>query len=179
MADSLRDAMRTDAVAAPTLDRTIVATAARDELEAPRFDPIILDSIERRLARHVGPIAKRLVQSAIRRADTVEGLCEALSRSIEEPTQRSQFLNETMGIVRTQMGATTARTTTAAPGSNPAIPEDEVEGVQRDFARFMGPIAKVLIKRALGSVSSAQELREKLAAHIDNPRDRAKFLKGN
>ena len=188
MADALRDSMRGDAAAATTSDRTIVVTpheaadrgsgTARDEPEGPRFDPIVLDSIERRLARHVGPIAKRLVQSAIRKVDTVESLCEALSRSIEEPKERSLFLNETTGIVRTQMGATTARTTTTAPGTNPAIPGDEVESVQRDFARFMGPIAKVLIKRAVGSASSAQDLREKLAAHIDNPRDRATFLKG-
>jgi serine/threonine protein kinase len=177
MADALRDAMRGDAAATSTSDRTLVVTPARDDLAAP-FDPVILDSIERRLARHVGPIAKRLVQSAIRKADTVEGLCEALSRTIEEPKERSLFLNETMGIVRTQLGATTARTGTTAPGANPAIPADEVEGVQRDFARFMGPIAKVLIKRAIGSASSARDLREKLATHIDNPRDRATFLKG-
>ena len=187
MAEALRDSMRGDAVATASDGTTVVTPhevanrssgTGRDEHDGPRFDPIILDSIERRLARHVGPIAKRLVQSAIRKADTVESLCETLSRSIEEPKERSLFLNESLGIVRTQLGATTARTSTVPPGTDAAIPADQVESVQRDFARFMGPIAKVLIKRAIGSASSAQDLREKLAAHIDNPRDRATFLKG-
>jgi serine/threonine protein kinase len=190
MADALREATRGEAVTATAADRTLIvphrepaepATAAGSEHHGPdtdRFDPGVLDTLERRLARHVGPIAKRLVQSAVRRADSVEGLCDILARSIEQPKERALFLNETVGMLRTQPGMAAARTTTIAPGSNPAIPPDEVELVQRDLARFLGPIAKVLVKRALGQAGSGQDLRDKLAAHIENAADRARFLKG-
>jgi len=184
MADALRDAMRGDAALAATgSDRTIVVPhrdpdAPAVEPGTARFDPVLLDTIERRLARHVGPIAKRLVASAARKSDSLESLCETLARSIEEPKERSVFLGETMGMVRTQAGVTMTRTA-FAPGANPAIAADQVERIQRDFARCMGPIAKVLMKRTIGSARSAQDLREKLAAHIENAADRAVFLKGH
>ena len=182
MADALRDAMRTDPVVATTSDRTIVvphrppseAVPAHGDAGTVRFDQSVLDSIERRLAQHVGPIAKRLVQTASRKAETMENLCETLARSIDEPKQRSLFLNDTMGIVRTQVGATVSRT---AIGLSSAIPAEQIEQVQRDLTRFMGPIAKVLVRRAIGSARTAEELRQNLAAHIENARDRASFLK--
>ncbi len=82
-----------------------------------------------------------------------------------------------MGLARSQTGSGMTRTTVAF-ASNPAIPPDRAEQVQHDLARFLGPIARVLVKRAIGSAGSVQELREKLAAHIESPGDRATFLKG-
>jgi len=189
MADALREAKRGDGTAAAAEDATIPLPlhepahaspspdSARHGLDASHFDPNVLDTLERRLARHVGPIAKRLLQSAIRKANNVEGLCEMLARSIDEPKERTLFLNETAGMLRTQLGATAAPITALVPDHNPAIPADEAERVQRDLARFMGPIAKVLVKRAVGSARSVQDLRGKVAAHIENAADRAAFLK--
>lgn len=179
MADALRDAMRTDGTATVVADRTtVLAPAGGGQVEAgpPQFDPTVLDSIERKLARHVGPIAKRLVQTASRKAATVESLCEALARSIEGPQERSAFLGEAIGLARTQLGANGTR---IGPAAGSTIPADDIERVQRDLTKVMGPIARVLVKRALGSAGSAQALRETLAGHIDGQADRAAFLKGS
>ena len=191
MADALRDAMRADATATvvgPTAnvvtDGTIVQVpagvgqneAGLPNFDAPHFDSTMLDSIERKLARHVGPIAKRLVDTASRRANTVESLCETLARSIERPQERAAFLNDALGVARSQLGGSGTR---IGSGINSAIPADQVERVQRDLTKVVGPIARVLVKRALGSAASAQALREALAGHIEKPADRAAFLKGN
>ena len=180
MADALRDALRGDTAATlVTSDRTIVAApsgVAGGEAGDVRFDPTVLDSIERKLARHVGPIAKRLVDSASRKADSIETLCETLARSIQGPAERTAFLGEALGAVRTQFGAGGTQIG-SAPRS--PIPVAEIERVQRDLAKIMGPIARVLVKRALGSAGSAQALRESLAVHVEKPADRAAFLKGS
>jgi len=180
MADALRDALRGDTAATlVTSDRTVVAApsgVAGDEAGDVRFDPTVLDSIERKLARHVGPIAKRLVDSASRKADSIETLCETLARSIQGSAERTAFLGEALGAVRTQFGAGGTQIG-SAPRS--PIPAAEIERVQRDLAKIMGPIARVLVKRALGSAGSAQALRESLAVHVEKPADRAAFLKGS
>lgn len=180
MADALRDAVRGDTTATVVAsDRTVVAApmaAARDQAGDPRFDATLLDSIEGKLARHVGPIAKRLIDSASRKADTIESLCETLARSIHGPAERTAFLGEALGVVRTQLGASGTQIRSTASS---AIPAAEIERVQRDLAKVMGPIARVLVKRALGSAGSAQALREALAIHIEKPAERAAFLKGS
>jgi serine/threonine-protein kinase len=46
---------------------------------------------------------------------------------------------------------------------------------ERELARFVGPIAKVLVKRALGS-PTVEAFRRALAGHIEKEADRATFL---
>jgi eukaryotic-like serine/threonine-protein kinase len=44
------------------------------------------------------------------------------------------------------------------------------------LAIHIGPLAKLLVSRAAKQASSTRELYERLAAHIDDPRDRARFV---
>ena len=50
--------------------------------------------------------------------------------------------------------------------------------MQRDLTFYIGPIAKVLVKRAAASATSTAELREALAQHLEQPAERATFLSG-
>jgi hypothetical protein len=122
----------------------------------------------------VGPIAKRLLESASRKSETVERLCETLALSIQGQPARSAFLGKAMGVAKTQLGASGRRagSATASP-----IPAADIERVQRDPAKVMGPISRVLGKRALGSAASPQAVREVLAVPIESAAERAAFLK--
>jgi hypothetical protein len=187
MAEALREAIRGSGVGAATIESTVViadcpGAAAHapmaQEQPAGQFDPQVLDSLERRLAQHIGPIAKRLVQSATRRAQTMEELRGLLAHNIEAAAARELFLTETAALARSTLGSGITRTTVAF-ASNPAISPEQAEQVQRDLARFLGPIARVLVKRTVGSARSLRDLRERLAEHIDQPADRAAFLAGS
>ncbi len=50
--------------------------------------------------------------------------------------------------------------------------------MQQDLTRYLGPISKVLVKRALPGAVSVGELRGRLAEHLEQPGDRAAFLAG-
>ena len=43
------------------------------------------------------------------------------------------------------------------------------------LAIHIGPVAKLLVKRAAKQASSTKDLYERLAAHIDDPQDRRRF----
>jgi serine/threonine-protein kinase len=43
------------------------------------------------------------------------------------------------------------------------------------LAVHIGPVAGLLVKRAAKQASSSKELYERLAAHIDDPRERRRF----
>ena len=52
----------------------------------------------------------------------------------------------------------------------------ELDSVSRELAAFIGPIAKVVVKRAADRCSSVDELYAVVAGEIDTDKDRAKFL---
>jgi eukaryotic-like serine/threonine-protein kinase len=137
---------------------------------APRFDPQLLGGIERALASHVGPIARHLVQTGARKAASAEELCAALTRTIDDAAERTRFLRAVGALAR---GG-------SAPASSileSAISTEEADRATRALARHLGPIAKLLVRRALAGARSPDALWAELARQIDSDADRAIFLR--
>jgi len=71
---------------------------------------------------------------------------------------------------------------TPKPGSDAKrtsnIQPSDLDSVSRELAAFIGPIAKVVVKRAADRCSSVDELYAVVAGEIDTERDRARFLAG-
>jgi hypothetical protein len=80
-------AARTDIRAAPAPPRT---EAARPPLIAAGSRQF--DAVRALLARHVGPIAKVLIEKAAAEAQTTDELCERLSAHVRAPADRASFL---------------------------------------------------------------------------------------
>jgi serine/threonine-protein kinase len=196
MADALRGALRSDVAASgePASDQTIVMVqrptptpATPPSAPTPTgviVDDATLDTIERRLAQHVGPIARHLVRDAARRTNSIEALCEAVAHNIGQATERERFIVESRAISLHRGGGTAIRSTvsrsaiasSAITGSSNFSPA-QIERVERALTRALGPIAKLLIKRALPNAATEQALWERLATHIDRTVDRETFLR--
>ena len=184
MADALRKALGAAPIPAPPAeagDRTLIAGLAPETgpAVASPFDQILLGSIERRLAHHVGPIARYLVQTTLRNASSVEDLCEALAQRIDRPDDRREFLSEALEAVRTSASGRAAARHEPPPQSAPGstIPPEEIERAQRALAETLGPIARILVQRTLSQAQTAPELWDSLAVHIGAAADRAAFLR--
>ena len=67
--------------------------------------------------------------------------------------------------------------TTIAPGTQSRITPAEVERAERALATYLGPIAKVMVKRALPRAGSVTALWAALAEHIPGETERAVFLR--
>jgi serine/threonine protein kinase len=181
MAAALRAAM--GASPAPNYDQTIILPRAATDMPSPpplqattlgltgRFERTALETIERRLARYVGPIARHLVQSAIRKADSVEALCASLASNIAEAGERDSFQNAALLQLR---GVTASGVPKAAPILS--FSEEELQRIQKDLAQFIGPVAKLLVKRNASAATSVADLRQRLSLHLDRESDRRAFL---
>jgi len=189
MAAALRPARQ-----ATTDELTVVQPRPASPADQPAqswADEQALTSLQRRLARHVGPIAKVLVSGAIRTAANPEALFELLARNIENPDERRHFLREarrefsdaaSSARVPQPSRVDTAAVLPSAGGSLPANPpsaiaQTSIDLAQIELARLIGPIARVLVKRALASSTTPAELWATLAGHIERPEDRAAFLR--
>jgi serine/threonine-protein kinase len=196
MADALRGALRSDVAASEELasDQTVAmvhrpapATTTSTSAATPPgiiIDDATLDTIERRLARHVGPIARHLVRDAARRTNSIEALCEAVAHNIGQIAERERFIADSRNISLHRGTGTAIRSTvsrsaiasSAITGSS-NFSSAQIERVERALTQALGPIAKLLVKRALPNATTEQALWERLAAHIDRAAERETFLR--
>jgi hypothetical protein len=64
----------------------------------------------------------------------------------------------------------------SAPAAQAALPREAVEAVAKLLANYIGPIAEVVVRRAAGRSSSMKELGAMVAAEIEAPSERSRFL---
>jgi class 3 adenylate cyclase len=68
--------------------------------------------------------------------------------------------------------------TVPAAAEEEVLTDDEAHEIEADLARHIGPLAKVLVKKARPKARTGRELREALAPSIQEPRSREHFLAG-
>jgi serine/threonine-protein kinase len=141
---------------------------------AGTFDAAILATVERTLARYVGPIARVVLKSALRPGATGEELCDSLAANIAATRDRERFraeaLPELERMTATQTGSQSAST-------HASISVVELERAEKELTRYLGPIARVLVRREAAKVRSATELWQLLSRYIDREDERSDFLR--
>jgi serine/threonine-protein kinase len=179
-------------------DGTLLDLAAVPLGPAPAatWDQTVLSTVERELALIVGPMARYMVRSAAPKAHDVDELYALLASHIDDPVRRERFVahpavgasagpHGTGGAAvgaRTagsQAGATgTARPATAATRAAPPRPLEPafIAHATARLAVYLGPIAKVLARRAAEQCPHAEEFARRLAEHVGT-QDRAEFLR--
>jgi eukaryotic-like serine/threonine-protein kinase len=146
----------------------------------------LLRDIERDLATFIGPVAAIALKRAIRQANDIMSLYDLLARQIANPRDQAEFLAR---------GRRRAAPDASAPSRSTPPSTSEVKGepkpdqpttspglaniaaVESNLARYIGPIAKILIKRELEKHETLDKFYHALAAHIPDERDRETFLR--
>jgi serine/threonine-protein kinase len=194
MADALRQVLKevgpdSTRIASEARVTTVVAPprVPREDSAGRRtqssLDPVLLKTVEEKLRTYVGPVARVLVQTVAGRGRSAADLVAELAQSVPVEADRERFLRETSSLARIRSSAPPAG---AAPlsdssgrrsGGSVSLPEQELERAQAALTQFMGPIARVLVRRAAANASSVELLWQALATHIESPTERAAFLK--
>ncbi len=170
------------AVQAAGDEATVVTARPPPALVSPHgqteLDEAVLTTLQRQLAEYVGPIAKVLVGSAVRKAADVEALCALLAQNIDQPDARASFLRTALQQVALSQsglrGSAAARPPTIGPAG---LSQATLELARSELARLIGPLASLLVKRAAASHRTAAEFWQALAQHIERPEDREAFLR--
>ena len=159
-----------------------------------KWKPEDLSRIERALASHIGPMARLMVKQAASNCSDMESLATSVSMHIPEPARRQQFLSAaTAGSQARPVGATL----TSAPGQarptqlqsafqpTPTTAAAPVAALTEDFkaraiqvlTKHLGPIARVLIKRAADQSSGDKDRFVRLLVDGVAEKDRAGLLR--
>jgi eukaryotic-like serine/threonine-protein kinase len=189
---------------AGTAVEATVVNLARVELGPPsaaQWDDTTLSTVERNFARYVGPVAKVLVRKAATKAQDVTELYSLLASNIDDDDERARFV-ATMPGASTAAGLRTLHTGAGlvgslglSTGSRGTTPQSERSGsigtrtlppipLEPQFVHettqrllvYLGPIGRVVAKKAAEQAKSQQEFVEIVAGHIGT-QDRGAFLK--
>jgi serine/threonine-protein kinase len=154
-----------------------------------------LPELEPLLASHIGPMARILLRKEAASADGVDDLCEKLLPHIPTEAGRVHFQTGITQVKRklaasgTSTGLArpaTLATSTAAAAPNPSgrtairapVPFDDafVELAAQRLMVLIGPIARVVARRAARQTNDRTEFLQLLAGHIETAPERARFL---
>jgi serine/threonine protein kinase len=164
----------------PQLTANVAQTTSRES----SFSADLLREAERDLATFIGPMASIAVRRAVRNASDLLELYELLGRQVADPKDRAEFLARGRQRAAAGLGrprpppapppARTIERSSASPvkSPNPA----SIMAIESDLTRYIGPIARILVKRELGKFESLAKLCLVLATHIPDERERRAFL---
>jgi hypothetical protein len=148
-------------------------------VEAARtWDPALLKQIETHFTRFVGPVAKVLVRRAAKESTDVDELYVKLIQKLDS-ADGLEFIATRKRLFRSAQIAPTShlrRGPGAARDESPIWDPVLLKQVEMQFTRFVGPIAKVLVRRAQEETSDIEELYAKLADTLGPADERLKFM---
>ena len=183
MASALRAALRQLDDPAPVTSEpdapTIVATERGPQVHRrPSADIASLNSrsittIERRLAAYLGPMARLHVRRAMLQADTPAALCRTLGELLPVGSERELMLADLLRIIAA--GTPPAPSTGSLGGQTTSLSDLVVQAHARALADIVGPIAPILVRRALAHAASPEALTAACIERIDDPAEVVRF----
>src|SRR6516162_4195945 len=168
--------------------RVVNAEVAETAPEGAIWRPELLREIEHDLATFIGPMAAIALKRAIRQTNDIRALYDLLGRQVVNPRDQAEFLARGQRRAapdpasRPQSTPTPPSTTQtkAEPKPDQGITSPglaNIAAVESNLARYVGPIAKILIRRELEKHETLDKFYCALAAHIPNELDRERFLR--
>lgn len=153
-------------------------------LVAPGWDQNVLKQIDARLAPFVGPMAKVMVKRAAHATADIDLLYNALAEQLETYADRRAFLATRATIklaplaIEPAVTHTQTHTSSAAPaGHTVTITPEMLEAGTRALAKYLGPIAAMVAKKAALSAVNRRHFHRILAESLAAESDRASFLR--
>ena len=144
------------------------------------WDADALAPVEKALAGVLGPMARVMVRQAARQTRDLASLRDALARQITDDADRVRFLARleagTTHLTKSAVGAASASGTSAVRSGEEALSEALKAHATKVLTTHMGPIAKILVKKALAQQPGPARFVELLADMADGA-DRARLLR--
>jgi eukaryotic-like serine/threonine-protein kinase len=146
---------------------------------------VLLEQIERELAMFMGPVAAIAVRRAARQTSDLVSLYDILAQQLDDPKDRAEFLarvrQKAAVLVDLSLTSTSAslrprlETNREHQGARPE--PAEISEIESRLTRYIGPIAKILVKREIEKFQTIDRFYVALAKYISDERDREAFLR--
>ncbi len=156
-------------------------TGASTALAPTGWDADLLLPVERALASVVGPMARVMVKRAARQSADLAALAALLTQQIENPTDRDRFVarleaGTTHLTKSTSVGSGAINAPTGASTPRHELSEQALTHATRVMTAHLGPIARILVKKAAATNGDQQRFFNALVEMADGV-DKARLLR--
>ena len=121
-----------------------------------------------------------VIRSAAKKAYTIAGLAEIVSADIANDKERAAFVRRFSGDKSTPTGDPTRATATrqqSLPPSASSIDAQTLAKAEAALAKYIGAVAKVVVRRAAAKARDPGELYLLIAEEIEDKNDRKTFIR--
>lgn len=167
-------------------DSVPTAAGKADGTGSVAWQPETLKAVELSLEQRIGPMSRVLIQKAAARTHSIEEMTQLLSRFIPNEHDKTEFVAHTRALsadtwTKPDTG-TTPRTagTTSPPAMNSgavALDAHILRAAEHKLATYVGPVAKVLVRKAQARAGDVQTFYQLLAQELSTEEARSAFLK--
>ena len=167
--------------------------------QLPAWDAATLATVERELARFVGPVARVLVRNASSQAHDIGELYALLAGNISDREERRRFADIAPAVESGRSGASTGSRAAGAksasgsyrapfasraggtasqrpPLSTQPLEAPFIEHTTQRLTVYLGPIAKLVARKAAEKACTRDEFLQLVAGHMGT-QDRKSFLR--
>lgn len=152
-----------------------------------------LQEIDHVMAKHIGPLGPVVVRRTLATSFSEQQFFDTLSETFTDGESRANFLRFARRVQSSGTTSTAAPMGARDPGTDSGfrptkqsgshiardglpISPDELSAAERRLATYVGPLARLLIRRAAIESGTIPAFYQKLAANIDKLDDRRRFL---
>lgn len=145
------------------------------------LDREVLKKIEFELTKHIGPIAPVAVRSAAKKALSVSQLVAMVAKDIDDDAVRNQFMKRFANADTSRPVSQPSRPTTTS--QVPTMLAEQrfdaaiISKAEAALARHLGPLARVVVKRAAMKARDEAELYLLIADEIEDKDERKVFIR--
>jgi serine/threonine protein kinase len=152
---------------------------------APFFcSPDMVVALENVLEEFVGALARRVVAPAVPKAANFDELTSFLAGFILTDGSQARFIDKVNKLREAQREGSLSsvsdrdRRRIESPPKQPLLDldEEELKAAERNLAQHIGPIARILVRRAHAACATRDAFYERLAEELADPGERDEFL---
>jgi serine/threonine-protein kinase len=147
----------------------------------PAFDAEMLRKLTAALAAHVGPIAGTVVKAAARKTTALRQLVEKVAAEIADEKARAAFVKAHLPEEKsapTGAPVVSSRSPPAHPDSMPLrFDPATLAKAETELAKYIGAVARVVVRRAAAKARDEAELYLLLADQIEDKEQKKAFVR--
>ena len=143
----------------------------------------VLPELESIFSTQVGPVARILLKKAAAQATDMDQLCESLLTHISAEADRSHFIGAVATLKKKlRIASSSAASSTLRSGTSSALqggtPIDAVVqgNAEKKLTPYIGPIAKIVVKRAAAKAANLHEFHLLLADSLPSEQEKQRFM---
>lgn len=142
----------------------------------PQRSDAELQALAQELAEIIGPLAAVLVRKTASRVHDDEAFYRTVAEALPEGERRQRFL-AAHGIAADAVSVRTKPPSTGRTAGH-AWDEAELSEAERRLTVFLGPVARVLVRRTAKGTTDREQFYRQLADELASENDREVFLRG-